>query len=444
MTTLGKTPLTTENIAAAAKLAGTPCYLYDEASIRSRCREVLAMPNAFGLEASYAMKANSTQTILQIVADEGLNFDLSSLNEGRRARLAGIPCNRMQLTSQEVPEGQNRTDLENMMLDGLKYNVCSLQQLKLIADFASKHRFSLAIRVHPGVGSGESSSRNTGDKYSCFGVHLSDIPKMLELAKTFGIIFDEVHVHIGSGGDPKAWRDNIGRELDFVERFFPDAVSVNLGGGFREARMPDETSADIAELGEYAKSCFDAFEKRTGRRLRMEIEPGTYIVANAGVLVTSVVDEKWTGPDGFEFVVLDGGMEVNARPLYYGSRHPFYVISRQGELLSSEFDLASATRLTDLRVVVGRCCESGDSQCLDKMGNIVPRLMADPEVGDYVVIGGAGAYCSSMTPFNYNSHVQAPEVLLRTDGSFQIIRRTQTLEQMTVNEIPLGRKPSSN
>jgi diaminopimelate decarboxylase len=124
MSLLGKTPVSTDRIIEAANHAATPFYLYDEASIRSRCREVLAMPNAFGLEASFAMKANSTRAVLQIIADEGFGFDLSSLNEGRRARLAGISYDRMQLTSQEIPEGRDRADLEAMMQEGLKYNVC--------------------------------------------------------------------------------------------------------------------------------------------------------------------------------------------------------------------------------------------------------------------------------------------------------------------------------
>jgi diaminopimelate decarboxylase len=86
-------------------------------------------------------------------------------------------------------------------------------------------------------------------------------------------------------------------------------------------------------------------------------------------------------------------------------------------------------------MVVGTCCETGDSLCLDGDSNSAPRPMAEPETGDLVVIGGAGAYCSAMTPFNYNSHLQAPEVLYTTDGRLKLIRRRQTLEQMLINEI---------
>ena len=201
--------------------------------------------------------------------------------------------------------------------------------------------------------------------------------------------------------------------------------------------MPDETVADLQELGSYAKEKFQDFYSRTNRKLAMQIEPGTFIMANAGYLVTSVVDRKSTGADGFDFIILNGGMEANSRPVLYGSRHPFYVISQNGDVLSMENDLSNLDKQKDLRVIVGRCCESGDSQSLDSQGNIVPRVIANPETGDYVVIGGTGAYCSGMTLVNYNSYSQAPEVLLRKDGRLQLIRKLQTIEQMIQNELDL-------
>jgi len=166
----------------------------------------------------------------------------------------------------------------------------------------------------------------------------------------------------------------------------------------------------------------------------MEIEPGTYVAANSGYAVTHVIDKKKTGSEGLNFIILDGGMEINARPLLYGSRHPFYVIDKDGRLLSSEFTGINSPHHYEA-VVVGKCCESGDSQCLDDNDVNIPRVMAEPEIGDIVVIGGVGAYCSSMAPINYNSHTQVPEILLTKDGKLKEIRRRQTLEQLTANEL---------
>ncbi len=263
---------------------------------------------------------------------------------------------------------------------------------------------------------------------------MSDIKKALNYAEEKGIRFNQVHVHIGSGGDPEMWRQNIDLELSIIDRYFPDAETVSFGGGLKEARMPGEIAADLTDLGEYAKEQTERFYENTGRKLKIEIEPGTYIVANSGYAVTRVIDKKRTGENGFDFIILDGGMEINARPLMYGSQHPFYVVSKDGRLLSSEFSEGSA--VTEFpAVVVGKCCESGDSQCLDSRGNIITRAIGEPDIGDIVVIGGVGAYCASMTPFNYNSHTQVPEVLFTQDGELKLIRAAQTLEQMTANEI---------
>ena len=424
-----------ETLLAIVQEHGSPVYVYDERTIRERCQQLMAMPHAYGLEVSYAMKANSNRALLQIVAQQGVGVDASSLNEVRRAVAAGISPERIALTGQELAEGEDRQELESFISKGLTYNACSLLQLDRIADFAVRTRTAISVRVNPGVGSGESVTRNTGDKYSSFGIHRANIESFTALAKARGVVIGHVHAHVGSGGDPKAWQGNIDRMLSITEAHFPDATSVNLGGGFREARMPSESRADIQALGAYARQRFEEFAARTGRKLRMLVEPGTYVVANSGYLVTRVIDKKWSGKDGFEFLILDGGMESNTRPLLYGSMHPFYVVSKEGTLLSSEFDPEIARQ--DARVVCGKCCESGDCQTLDGQGNIKPRPMADPAVGDLVIVGGCGAYCSSMSVSNYNSYLRAPEILVREDGRVTVIRKRQSFKQLIEDEVGL-------
>ena len=426
-----------KTIETAAKQFGTPLYLYDEQFIIDRCKSLLAMPNAYGLGVRFAMKSNSNKSILQIISAQGIMIDASSLNEVRRAYLAGISHKNIILTTQEVPIDGEMLALSEMMKGGLKYNVCSLRQLYNISDFALKNKIKLAIRIHPGKGSGESATRNTGDNYSCFGIHLSDLDEALRYAKNRGLVFDLVHVHIGSGGDPAAWQNNIDSQLKIIEQFFPDAETINFGGGLNVARMPGESSANIEELGRHAKGKIEEFYQKTGRKLKMEIEPGTYIAALAGFIVCTIIDKKKTGGEGFNFLVLDGGMELNTRPLLYASRHPFYIVSNKGALISSEFDMPEGSQdsKSDYSAVpVGRCCESGDSQSLDSNGLNIPRKMAEPETGDFFVVGGAGAYCSAMSPMNYNSHVQAPEILYTCEGSLKVIRSRQTLEQIVANE----------
>ena len=419
------------SVASAADNFGTPIYMYDESAILKSCHECLNMPNAYGLTVRFAMKANSNRSLLKIISNAGLHFDASSLNEVIRANLAGIPYENIMLTTQEVYEGASMVKLESMILSGLKYNVCSLRQLQLIADFCAASRVYPAIRIHPGIGSGESATRNTGDDYACFGVHLNDVEKALSIAREKGLKFKHIHVHIGSGADSLIWQQNIDHEIDIIDKHFPDAETVCFGGGLKVARMPDEHAADIELLGNYAKKRIEGFHKMTGRKLRMEIEPGTYIIANSGYAITRVIDKKSTSLSNF--IVTDGGMEINARPLLYGSRHPIYIVAGNGtSVKSSEFNGIAGSYKA---VVAGKCCESGDCQTLSLDGHSIARTMAEPDIGDIAVIGGTGAYCSSMTPFNYNSHTQIPEVLLTEQSELILIRKRQTLEQMVENEL---------
>ncbi|MCL2227455.1 MAG: hypothetical protein FWB97_07495 [Oscillospiraceae bacterium] len=423
--------LSSDLAARAVKEFGSPIYIYDESLILKRCQECLDMPHAYGLTVRYAMKANPNRTLLKIITGAGLHLDASSLNEVLRAHMAGVPYEKIMLTTQEAYEGEDMALLEKLLLDGLKYNVCSLRQLYLIGDFACKNYIEPGIRIHPGVGSGESATRNTGDDYSCFGIHLSDLDEALKYAWGKWIKFKHVHVHIGSGADSEMWRQNIDLELGIIEKHFKETDSVCFGGGLKEARMPSEQSADIEHLGSYAKKQINAFYKKHKRKLKMEIEPGTYIAANSGYAVTMVIDKKCTARANF--IVTDGGMELNSRPLLYGSKHPVYIVAADGSCVkSSEFGDIPGDYSA---VVAGKCCESGDCQTLDMDGHATPRKMAEPDIGDIAIIGGTGAYCSSMAPFNYNSHTQAPEVLLTKNGDLRLIRKRQTLEQVLENEI---------
>ena len=429
--------VTASVVAQAADSFGTPVYLYDEGLIIEKCRKCVEMPHAYGLTARYAMKANSNRSLLKLITGAGLHLDASSLNEVIRAAIAGIPYERIMLTTQESYTGEQRKTLEDLLLRGLKYNACSLHQLRLIGDFATKNDISIGIRIHPGIGSGESATRNTGDDYSCFGIHLSDLNEAHLYADSLrethkkGLEFKHIHVHIGSGADTEIWKQNIDLQLKIIEESLPNAETVSFGGGIKEARMPDEKAADITMLGNYAKQQTEGFYNKTGRKLKMEIEPGTYITANSGFAVMRLIDKKKTSRSNF--IIADGGMEINSRPLLYGSKHPVYIVSSDGKtVVSSEFD-PSGHNFT--AVVAGKCCESGDCQTLDMDGHAVPRTMAEPQIGDIVVIGGVGAYCSSMAPYNYNSHQQAPEVLLTRENELKLIRKRQTLEQMLENEI---------
>jgi diaminopimelate decarboxylase len=133
-----------------------------------------------------------------------------------------------------------------------------------------------------------------------------------------------------------------------------------------------------------------------------------------------------TGTNGYRFIKVDSGMTEILRPSLYGAQHPIEVVPVMDE-----------PRGQGEYVVVGHCCESGDilTPAPGDTDCLLPRTLTEARIGDALVVGGAGAYCAAMSAKNYNSFPEAPEVLLKVDGSLELVRARQTLEHMTANEI---------
>jgi diaminopimelate decarboxylase len=394
---------------------GTPCYVYDRAALEAAARAALAFPHAFGFTLRYAMKANSSRAVLRLFRDLGLHVDASSDPEVERALRAGFAPGRVQLTSQ-APTRR----LEEFVAQGVLYNACSLHQLDRYGRaFAGRE---ITIRVNPGLGSGSSNRTNTGGPASSFGIWHAYLEEAKALAARHCLTIRGLHTHIGSGSDPAVWTRVAHLVLEIAGRL-PEVTTVSLGGGFKVARVAGEQATDLGAVGSMVREAFVAFQRRTGRSLHLEIEPGTYLVANAGVVLATCVDVVDTGPDGYLFAKLDAGMTEVTRPSLYGAQHPITVVA--GE--------RPAARV----VFVGPCCESGDvlTPAPGDPEALAPREVPRPEIGDLVVVGGAGAYCAAMCTGNYNSYPLAPEVLREPDGSLRLVRRRQTLEQMLTNEV---------
>ena len=189
---------------------------------------------------------------------------------------------------------------------------------------------------------------------------------------------------------------------------------LNLGGGYKVGRMSTETSTDLGVIGAPVAQLIDEFEDRTGRALKLEVEPGTFLLANAASLVTSVQDLVSTGAKGHEFLKLDSGMTELLRPSLYGAQHPL--------ILVRDDKAAGARHVSDAFSAVGHCCESGDlvTPAPDEPETLGPRALGG-EAQDGDLLKGAGAYCWSMCTKNYNSFPEAPEVML--DGT---ARRTSS------------------
>jgi diaminopimelate decarboxylase len=393
---------------------GTPCYVYDRASLDAAAARALAFPNAFGLTVRYAMKANPNAAILRRFLALGLDVDASSDHEVERALRAGAPPERIQLTSQ-MPSRNLRAIVDR----GVLYNACSLHQLDEYGKtFPSR---DVCVRMNPGLGSGSTNRTNTGGQGSSFGIWHERLDDVRALAARHGLHVRRLHTHIGSGADPLVWQRVARMTLDLATAL-PEVTTVNLGGGFKVGRVAGEKGTDLEACGAPVEAEFVRFREQHGRALRLEIEPGTYLVANAGAVVATCIDVVDTGADGYTFAKLDTGMTEVTRPSLYGAQHPIDVL---------------AEAPADDVVFCGPCCESGDilTPAPGDPEGLAPRRVPRPSIGDVVIVGGAGAYCAAMSTINYNSYPQAPEVMLEPDGTLTLLRKRQTFDQIVQNEV---------
>ena len=300
----------------------------------------------------------------------------------------------------------------------------------------------VGIRVNPGVGSGGFSGSttgfsktNVGGPSSSFGIwhELVSDGTVPDVVEKYGLVVERIHTHIGSGSDPKVWQQVSAKSLSFC-KVWPTVEALNLGGGYKVGRNEGEPTTDLQEIGGPVTDSFKQFAEEEGRELKLEIEPGTYLVAMAGALVSTIQDKVvTTGEGSHTFLKLDAGMTDVLRPSLYGAIHPMTLFPGSG----ASSDVGDETEAV---VVVGHCCESGDLMT-PKPGepeDLAERSLRKADIGDILVMDGSGAYCAGMSTKNYNSFPEAPEVLVDGDGKAHLIRKRQTLEQIYENEIDIN------
>jgi len=409
--------LSDEQVRAVREKFGSPVYVYDQKTLEAQAESVLNFPNAFGLTARYAMKALPNSAVIRILSDKGLHIDASSGYEAERSMQAGVPADHIQLTAQQVPD-----NLKDLVDQGVIFNACSLNQLQRFGELFPGR--SVSVRINPGMGSGHSNRTNVGGPAASFGIWHEYIPEVNAICKQYDLTVTTMHTHIGSGSEPEVWERVALMSLEICVGF-EDATTLSLGGGYKVGRMPGEVSTDLQVIGAHVVEAFKMTAGKSGRELRLEVEPGTYLVANAGAIVATAIDVVDTGDDGYTFIKTDSGMTEVLRPSLYGAQHPIAVVPAEAE-----------ERETKEYIVVGHCCESGDvlTPAPDDPEGLLVRELVETQVGDAVVIGGAGAYCAGMASKNYNSFPEAAEILLGNDGEFHLIRKRQTLGQVLENE----------
>ncbi len=392
---------------ALAARFGTPLFVYDGTTIERRVQEL----SGFDV-VRYAQKANSSLAVLALLRRVGCLVDAVSAGEIERALRVGFAPQEIVFTADLF----DRAALDAIARLPVAVNCGSPFMLEQLARV--RPRASVTLRVNPGFGHGHDRKVNTGGEASKHGLWHTELPAAVARAHELGIVVRGLHVHIGSGADLANLERVRGALAELAPRAGPDLMVLSVGGGLPIPYRAGEERLDVARFTREWRATQRALEQRLGRALVLEVEPGRYLVAESGVLVTEVRGEKRTG--AVRYVLVDAGFHNLVRPAMYGSYHRITALTHAGE--------GPATPA----VVAGPLCESADVFTQTRGGELDPQLLPPLAEGDLLCIHDAGAYGMSMAS-NYNSQPFAAEVLVER-GEARLVRRRQTVEELLSNE----------
>jgi diaminopimelate decarboxylase len=398
-----------------AEQIGTPFYFYDGGELRARLADLTALTQGDAMKARYAMKANSCWKILEEVRAAGLWIDAVSGNEVLRARRAGFAMGArppvVMLTADVLRDNAMSAVLEEAVLP----NVGSPGMIDELA--GAGYRGPIAVRVNPGFGHGHVQSCDTGGPSSKHGIWHEALDRLAARASAAKLAIVTLHAHVGTGPQIEEFNQNLRQLVGLLGarlRDFPEVEAVNLGGGIPHAYRPGAPRFDLAGFRALLTEATASLARDAGRPIRVEIEPGRFCVAGAGLLVSRVKDLKTTeanakGP-GHHFIMVDAGFNDLIRPAMYGAYHHISVVGK------------GAGRSVEPFVVAGPLCESGDVFTRDDRELLAPRELPRPDVGDLVVLHDAGAYGAAMSS-NYVSIGRAPQVFWDRGHATLVSRR---------------------
>ncbi|MDA9778550.1 diaminopimelate decarboxylase [Rubripirellula sp.] len=400
--------------AQLAERFGTPVYVYDLSVIEQRIAE-LSMFDVV----RYAQKACGNLAILDRMRRHGVVVDAVSAGEIHRALAAGYSADPSKAEIVYTADLFDRAALEMVVEHGLVVNCGSPDMISQLGEL--RPGAEVTLRINPGFGHGHSQKTNTGGEQSKHGIWHTQIDDCLLRADQTGVTVTGLHMHIGSGTD----LEHLSEVCDAMEKA---AISVgrtlhtiSAGGGLPVPYKDGESYVDLEKYFELWDAVRNRLSERFGHRVSLEIEPGRFLVAESGYLLTEVRSVKKMG--GNLFALVDAGFTDLARPVMYGSYHPIAVSGKNSD----------ASEREQIEVVVGGpLCESGDIFTQREGGYVDTRLLPAPRVGDYIVLENAGAYGFVMAS-NYNSKTRAAEVMIE-NGEAKLIRQRESFEDLTRGE----------
>lgn len=410
-----------ERIAAEV---GTPAYIYSKGTFLDHLQKMQKAYAKLETTICFSIKACSNIHILKLMAQQGSGFDIVSGGELYRALQAGAD------PSKVVYAGVGKTDEEiiKALQAGIGYfNIESEQELENLIRLVEQHAgkrgpgVKAALRVNPDVDYKTHAYLTTGKRDTKFGV---DIERAVSVFEKYGsnrsVQLRAIHVHLGTGGktiDP--YVDAVAKILPLIDRLRQNGHQIealDLGGGYGA----DYETETVPSAEEYAGGIVPLLQDKN---LKLILEPGKSICANAAILLTRVLYTKQGGSK--RFVIVDAGMNDLIRPSLYGAFHFIWPAQTESRFVPTVRSQELHVEGSETVDIVGPICEGADFLAKDRAIPPVRR-------GDLMAVFTAGAYGFTMSS-NYNARPRAPEVLV--DGSqFQIIRRRETYEDLVAPE----------
>ena len=402
-------------LAELAREHGTPLYVYDARLVRERITDLV------GFDAiRYAQKANSNLALLRSMRAAGVLIDAVSAGEIVRALAAGFEPREIAFTADLFDREALRAVAEHPVEVNLGSPDMIEQYAKLVARTPDARR-SITLRVNPGFGHGHGRKVNTGGETSKHGIWHEQLAATVESAHRHGLCVRGLHVHIGSGSDFENLTRVCSAMRHLVGLVASELETISAGGGLPVPYREGEARFDVARFVRTWREARTAIERDVGRKIRLEVEPGRYLVAEAGALLCEVRATKHSG--NLTYILVDAGFHNLIRPAMYGAHHHISIVGKDG----------NAPRKPT--IVAGPLCESADVFTQTNGGELAPQSLPQVRAGDLVCIHDAGAYGMSMAS-NYNSQPFAAEVLVE-NGNARLVRRRQTIEGMLRDEIDL-------
>jgi len=402
-----------------AKKYGTPVYVINERLIRERYKTLKQVLDSEikNNQIHFAVKANTSLSVLKILLSEGAGFDCSSVGEVHICLKAGAKPEQIIYTGNMFTNDDFKFAVENDVLVNLD-SISQLKRLARIHDELGKEKKIISFRINPEFGAGHHAHTITAGKEIKFGILDNQVIEAYSKAKEFGFEQFGTHIHIGSGiinphDYDKAIDKYLGIIINLADTLDITFEFVDFGGGLGIPYRPEEEPLDLELYKEIVvKRSKEAIEKMGMEEPAFKVEPGRYISAEASIILTQVNTIKNNGYKLFAGV--DAGFNTLIRPTMYGSYHHIISCLQNEDRKEVKYDIA------------GPICESGD--ILGK-----ERILSELQEEEYLAILDSGAYGFIMSS-SYNSRPRPAEILIK-NGQDYLVREAETYDDLLKSQI---------